>query len=343
MPTIADAGSPERRRRLLTAALGLLITAALLYWVLRGISLQQVLQHLGRARKGPLLLSVGIATFTFVLRTIRWQSLLRAPDGGRLPFLVLWHATAMGFMANNTTPFRLGELLRTYAASRLGRVPMTAALSSIAVERALDGLTLLGMLGVGLLGAGLPADTLIGGNRLDALARKSAIVCAVIFAGALFVVLFPVLTERLMRALIPVKSLADRLVRLVEGLRLGFGALRSPARLTAAVCWSIVHWLLGALSFYVAFAAFGIDVGFAGAMLVQSILAFGLVAQLTPGYFGQFELVVAAVLALFGIPNDLAVAYGLTYHITTFLPIVLLGLLSLGKTGLHIRDAKAAL
>jgi hypothetical protein len=248
----------------------------------------------------------------------------------------------MGFMGNNTLPFRLGELLRSYAAARLGRVPMTAALSSIAVERALDGLTLLGLLGVALVGAGLPADTRIGGNRLDDIAQKAAIVCAVIFAGALFVVLFPVTTERLMRALVPFKRLADRLVVMVEGLRLGFGALRSPARLTGAIVWSLLHWLLGALSFQIAFIAFGIDVGFAGALLVQSILAFGLAAQLTPGYFGQFELVVAAALALFGVPNGLAVAYGLTYHITTFLPIVLLGLWSVNRTGLHIRDAKAA-
>ena len=322
--------------------LGLLITAALLYWVLHGISLNQVLQHLRQARPGPLALAVAIATFTFVIRAVRWRSLLRSPDGGPLSFRVLWHATAMGFMANNTLPFRLGELLRSYAASRLGRVPVSAALSSIAVERALDALTLLALLGVALLGAGLPADLQVRGNRLDALARKSAIVCAVIFAGALFVVLFPVTTERLMRALVPFKGLADRLVRLVEGLRLGFGALRSPSRLAAAVCWSIVHWLLGALSFYVAFAAFGIEVGFAGALLVQSLLAFGVVFQLTPGYFGQFEFLVAAALALFGVPNDLAVAYALTYHITTFLPIVLLGLVSMSRTGLHVRDAKGA-
>ena len=321
--------------------LGLLITAALLYWVLRGISPGQIVEHLRRARKGPLALAVAVATFTFVVRAIRWQLLLRAPDGGPLRFRVLWHATAMGFMANNTLPFRLGELLRSYAASRLGGVPITAAFSSIAVERALDGLTLLALLGVALFGAGLPADTLIGGRRLDVLAQKSAIVCAVIFAGALFVVLFPVLTERLMRAVVPFKGLADRLVRLVEGLRLGFGALRSPARLTAAVCWSIVLWLLGGLGFYIGFAAFGIDVGFAGALLVQSLLAFGVAAQLTPGFFGQFELLVAAGLALFGVPNDLAIAYALTYHITTFFPIVLLGLASLSRTGLHVRDAKA--
>jgi hypothetical protein len=151
-----------------------------------------------------------------------------------------------------------------------------------------------------------------------------------------------VLTERLLRALIPFKGLADRLVRLVEGLRLGFGALRSPARLTAAVCWSIVLWLLGALGFYLGFGAFGIEVGFAGALLVQSLLAFGVAAQLTPGFFGQFELLVAAGLALFAVPNDLAIAYALTYHITTFFPIVLLGLVSLHRTGLHVRDAKAA-
>ncbi len=342
MTTNADAGRTQRRRRLLTGALGLLITAALLYWVLRGTSFDQILDHLQSARKGPLALAVGIATFTFVIRTVRWRSLLRTPEGGPLPTSVLWHATAMGFMANNTLPFRLGELLRSYAASRLGRVPMSAALSSIAVERALDALTLLALLGVALFGAGLPADTRIAGNRLDALAQKSAIVCAVIFAAALFVVLFPVTTERLMRALVPFKGLADRLVHLVEGLRLGFGALRSPARLAAAVCWSIVLWLLGGLSFYVAFAAFGIDVGFAGALLVQSLLALGIAAQLTPGFFGQFELLVAAALSLFGVPNDLAVAYALTYHITTFLPIVLLGLVSLSRTGLHVRDAKAA-
>ena len=342
MTPSAEAGPAQGRRRVLSAVLGLLITAALLYWVLRGISIDQVVEHLRRARKGPLALAVVIATSAFLIRTIRWRLLLRAPDGGPLPFGPLWHANMMGFMANNTLPFRLGELLRTYAASRLGRVPLTAAFSSIAVERALDGLTLLAMLGVALFGAGLPADTMIRGNRLDALAQKAAIGCAVIFAGAIFVVLFPVMTERLLRTLFPFKRLADRLVGLVEGLRLGFGALRSPARLAAAVAWSIVHWLIGGLSFYVAFAAFGIEVGFAGALLVQSIIAFGLAAQLTPGYFGQFELVTAAALALFGVPNDLGLAYALTYHITTFIPVILLGLWSMSRTGLHLRDAKAA-
>jgi hypothetical protein len=35
------------------------------------------------------------------------------------------------------------------------------------VERALDGLTLVALLGVALLRAGLPADTVVMGTRLD--------------------------------------------------------------------------------------------------------------------------------------------------------------------------------
>ena len=329
-------------RRLVTTGVGIVISIGLLYWVLRKPSLAEIMTHLREARPGPLIVAVVVATSTFAVRVIRWRYLLRTDRDQPVSWRALWHATAMGFMANNTLPFRLGELLRSYAASRLGGVPLTAAISSIAVERALDGLTLVGLLGFALLRAGLPADTMILGSRLDVVAVRAGILCAVIFAAAVFVVAFPRAAERIIRALVPLRRLADRLVTLVDGIRLGFGALRSPGRLTMAVVWSLVHWILNGAAFYIAFAAFGIQVDFAGALLVQSLLAFGIAAPSTPGYFGVFEFVVAAALALFGVPRDLGVAYGITFHIATFIPIVLLGLWSLARTGLHVRDAAEA-
>ncbi|HEV8150058.1 MAG TPA: lysylphosphatidylglycerol synthase transmembrane domain-containing protein [Gemmatimonadales bacterium] len=336
-PRVASSG-----RRWLTAVLGVLVTLALLSWVLHGTSLSDILAHLREARPWPLLAAVLIATAAFGLRTIRWRLLLRAPEGGPLPWSALWHATAMGFMANNTLPFRLGEVLRSYAASRLGGVPLATALSSIAVERALDLLTLVALLGLALFRTGLPAGTVIAGSRLDTLALRAGVLCVLIFAAALLVVLFPLSAERLLRALVPFPRLADRLVKLIEGLRKGFEVLRRPARLALAVLWSLAVWLANGASFYVAFAAFGIQVDFAGALLVQTLLAFGVAAPSTPGYFGVFELVVAAALKLFGVSTAVAVAYGITYHITTFIPITLLGLYSLVRTGLHVRDATAA-
>jgi uncharacterized protein (TIRG00374 family) len=329
-------------RRKLIAIASVLVSLGLLYWALRGTSLAEILVHLREARPGPLVAGVVIATATFGIRTVRWRVLLRAPDGGPVSWRALSPATALGFMANTTLPLRLGEVLRCYAASRLGRVPLTSALSSIAVERALDLLTLVAFLGLALLRAGLPADTVILGARLDTLALRAGILCVLIFAAALFVVLFPLLSEKLIRLVVPFPRVADKLVALVEGLRLGFQVLRSPSRLALAVFWSVVFWLMNAASFYVAFGAFGIPVGFVGALLVQSLLAFGIAAPSSPGYFGVFEFVVAAALALFGIPKAVGVAYGITFHIVTFIPITLLGLYSLLRTGLHVQDATAA-
>lgn len=318
------------------------MSLALLYWVLHGVSLSDVLAHLRASRPAPLILAVVVVTADFLVRAARWRLLLRTPEGAPVSWGAVWHATAMGFMANNTLPLRLGEVLRAYAVSRLGRVPLSAAFSSIAVERALDLLTLVALLGVALFRAGLPADTIILGYRLDVVALRAGVLCALIFVAALFVVLFPRVAERITRAVIPFPRLAERVVRLIAGLTLGLAVLRSPGRLALAVLGSLVVWLVNALSFYIAFAAFGIHVDFAGALLVQSLLAFGVAAPSSPGYFGIFEIVVAAALALFGVPKDLSVAYGITYHITTFIPITLLGLYSLVRTGLHVKDATTA-
>ena len=340
MAATRPAAPGSGRRRILTAVI-VLVTFSLLYWILRDTSFSDILAHLKRARPAPLLAAVILATSTFGIRAIRWRILLRRSDGGPLPWSALWHATAMGFMANNTLPLRLGEVVRSYAASRLGGVPLAAALSSIAVERALDLLTLVGLLGLALLRAGLPGETMVMGNRLDLLAIRAGILCAVIFVGALGVVLFPLAAERMVRRFVPVPRLADQVVHLIEALRAGLQVLRRPKQLLAAGGWSIGCWLVNGASFYVAFAAFGIQVDFAGALLIQTMIAFGVAAPQAPGYFGVFELVVAAALGLFGIPASLAVAYGATYHVTTFLPIVLLGLWSLARTGLRVRDAKA--
>jgi uncharacterized membrane protein YbhN (UPF0104 family) len=92
----------------------------------------------------------------------------------------------------------------------------------------------------------------------------------------------------------------------------------------------------------VGFRAFDIQVGYAGALLVQGVLIFGITVQLTPGFVGQFEAAIVAGLALFGIPNALASSFALAFHATTFLPIILLGAWSLARTPMALSDLRAA-
>jgi len=342
LTTTLKPAAPGRGRRILGTALGVVLSIALLAWAMRGVSLPEVGAQLARARLAPLLLAVLVANATFVVRAIRWRYLLRTDDGAPVSWRALWHGTTIGFMANNVLPLRAGELVRCYAVSRLDRVRLASAVSSIGVERALDGLTIIALLVIALFEAGLPRDIAVGGVRLEDVATRAAILCLLLLAGGLFVVLFPLASERLVRGVVPFPRFADRIVGIIEGLRHGLGALRSPSRLAGAVFWSAAHWLMNAWAFYIAFAAFDIQVGFAGAVLLQSLLVFGVAVPQAPGYFGVFELVAVKALGLFGVPAGVAIAYGASYHITTFIPVTLLGLWSLARTGLHLRDAAGA-
>jgi uncharacterized protein (TIRG00374 family) len=97
------------------------------------------------------------------------------------------------------------------------------------------------------------------------------------------------------------------------------------------VFWSLVLWLANAWAFYVGFAAFDIPVSYLGALLLQSLLVLGISLPSTPGFFGPFEAVIVAVLALYGVPNDVAFSYAIAYHITSFVPITAMGLWSLAR------------
>ena len=87
--------------------------------------------------------------------------------------------------------------------------------------------------------------------------------------------------------------------------------LRSPVRLAEVVVWSLVLWLVNGLAFYVGFTAFGIPVSYGGALLLQGLLVLGISIPSTPGFFGPFEAVIVAVLALYGVPGSLAFSYAI--------------------------------
>jgi uncharacterized membrane protein YbhN (UPF0104 family) len=339
LPNPEATSAPGAARRLLPALAGIAISAALLVWAVRGVRLDEIGHQIASARPWPLAFAVIIASLGYLIRLLRWRLLLRDATGGPLPFMSLWHALAIGFMANNILPFRAGELVRTFAAVRLARVRFTAALSSIAVERIFDGLAVVALLTAALFASDLPAGVAVGGVPVARAAQAAGAMGAAALVVAVLVVAFPLASERVVRGALP-HALADRLVALIEGVRQGLAVLRSPARLTEVVIWSLVLWLVNALSFYVLFASFGIEVGFAGALLLQGVLIFGISVQLTPGFVGQFEAAIVAALALYGIPNDVASSYAITYHASTFLPIILLGAWSLARTPVALSDLR---
>jgi uncharacterized protein (TIRG00374 family) len=317
--------------------IGLAVTGALVAWVLHRINPSEVLAHARRADPLLLIAAVGLATATFPLRTIRWRLILRDVDGHRFPWVPLWHATAIGFMANNLLPARAGEVARGYVATRQLPVRFTTALASIGVERVFDGLVMLALMAVAIAAPSFPAHTLVGGRSLSTLATSAAVLFGTVLLFALLVVHRPApwlaLLARVVR-LFPARG-AERLMHWAEGIVAGLVVLKSPARFAGVVAWSVLLWLANAAAFAVCFRAFNLALPLEAALLLQGMIGFGVAVPSTPGYAGVFEVATLLTLQVYGVDSSRAVSYALTYHVTTFLPITLLGLWSLSR--LHLR------
>lgn len=317
------------------------MSIALLAWAMKDVDFRRVGSEIANAHLIPLLASVLIATASFMVRAFRWGLLVRDDHGRDVPLRARWDAVAMGFMANNILPLRAGEVLRAYAITRLAPVRFTGSIASLVVERVFDALTLVLLLSVGLLLSGLSTGTTVAGVSVARIATVTAVAGLVVVGLGVLLVARPALLHGLIARVIPEGKLRHRFMSLADGIADGLVVLRSPARLVALIAWSVGMWLASAASFWLMFKAFDIGVGFAGAMVLQSTMAFGISVPSTPGYIGPFEAIIVAVLNVYGVPDTLAFSYAITYHLTTLVPITLLGLWSLARSGITLRDVRA--
>jgi len=324
---------------------GLLVTLGLLAWALHGVSARDLVEGVRRANRWLMLATVALATLTFPIRTLRWRLILRDAGGGAYPLRPLWHATAIGFMANNLLPVRAGEFARAYVASRQLPVRFSTALASVGVERVFDGLMLVGLMTVAIASPAFPHRADIGRTSVSTITATAAAVFGVVLAVAVLVVHRPgpwlALLGRATHAALPAR-VADRIARIADGLVAGLAVLKSPGRFLAVVAWSVVLWVVNAAAFAVCFRAFGLPVPAAGAFLLQGIIGFGVALPSSPGFVGVFEAATRVTLALYGIDATRALSYAVAYHVGTFLPVTLLGLYSLSQLRLRLAELSTA-
>jgi uncharacterized membrane protein YbhN (UPF0104 family) len=204
--------------------------------------LDQVVGQIRNADPWPLAVGVLLASLTFLVRLVRWRLLLRSESGAPLEPWPLWHATAIGFMANNILPFRAGELVRVFAATRLSGARFTAAMSSVAMERIFDGLTLIGLLGAGLLASHLPSGVEVGGVALTHAAQVAGLLSLGALLAAGTIVAFPVAAESVVRWVLPPgrSSTGSSTCSRVSGM-----ALRRCDRPPSSAAWCSGLWSTG--------------------------------------------------------------------------------------------------
>jgi glycosyltransferase 2 family protein len=320
-------------------AIGLALSALLLWWVFRDVEWALVGRDLRGANIPLVLLSVIVATMVFPLRAMRWRPILD-PIAPNLPFGPLWRATTTGFMANSILPARAGELVRAFVLSRETPVPFSAAFASLVVDRVFDAVVVILMMVLAMFDPRFPSDTLIGGRPASNYAGSGVIVVLGVAIALYAIVFFP---DRLIRIYeVFARRVAPRFEErgkvMLRSFADGLSILRHPRRFVVVFLWAAALWLTQAVAFWIMFKALGITAPFSAALFLNGVIMFAVALPSTPGYFGPFEAGAVAGLGVYGVEKSLAVAWSLSYHVLTLIPIVAIGLYYVARSGLRLGE-----
>ena len=328
------------RRRLQLFA-GIVISLAAVWYSMRGVRLVEVWKALRHANLLFFVLVMLATLAGFLVRALRWRSFL---SGRKTSLDHLFSATMIGFMANNVLPLRLGEFVRAWALARSESYSKTMVLATVVVERVVDMLSMLIILGVTLL-----VHPIEQGSRAADLTQAGATSLIVLTVGLTLVLVVlerrPSLAHGLVRRVST--HLPERhrhkgeaaLDHFVEGLRL----FRDGPRLLWVFLLSFGMWAFFALAQQLSLEALGIHLPWYAGLTLMIIVGFAIMAPAAPGYIGTMNLACVAGLLLFGVGNrDLANSYSWFYWLGQWLPVTLAGLYYLRRGGLSLSSLHQA-
>ena len=323
--------------------LGLLITAALLFLFLWKVDFGETGRELQHANYAYFLPAVLIYFVALGFRSLRWRYLLLHLKP--VPARRLYPVVAIGYLANNILPVRLGELVRAHFLGEKEGVSKASGLATIGVERIFDGLTLL--LFVVVVWPFLPWTSVLktdDGDLNSLWVALSALIAAMFVAG--FAVLFLCATSpRMGRGLVSIVTAVcpARLRPKVENFGIllleGLGALKSPRKLLVISLISVPVWAAEAAVYYVMAISFDLEQPFQVILLVTATSNLATAIPSSIGGIGPFELVAKSTLVAFGVTGEAAAAYSFFVHIIVlWLPVNIVGIIFLWRENLSLAE-----
>ena len=206
------------------------------------------------------------------------------------------------------------------------------------VERVIDGLlvTLLFFCTTYQLGPPYAIPTVL---------HVSAVAALLVFAGATAVIVLALVTHgqfiKLARRLggHVAPKMTERVIHLIDAFVAGLRSLPNVKAVMAVVFWTLAYWTANTLGFYWLLLAFGWSLPWVTSAIVVCVLVIWIMVPAGPGFLGTYQGAIVASLAIFGVSNTDAVAYGMVAYPINLVVVVGFGLPYLfGRTAVHVGD-----
>jgi uncharacterized protein (TIRG00374 family) len=325
--------TPKNSFRLL---LSLACSALFLWLAFRHVDLSQVAQTLRHVSLGYVALYVVALMLIQVCRSLRWEVLVRpfAPLSQRTAFKV----SNVGNMLIMLLPLRLGELSRPYLMKKISQASFTSTMGAVAVERIVDGLlvTLLFFMTTWFLG---PEHVVPSSLRIGAFLALGVFGGATV--GVVLALVSHTLATRLLRRLLEPLSagLCNKVVALLDAFVAGLRALPNLRAVLALVFWTLAYWAANGLGLWSLMLGFGWSLPPSAGFTLVCVLVIFIMMPAGPGFLGTYQSAINTGLAIFGVGQSEAAAYGVVAYPLNLLVVVGFGLpYLLGRRGLHVGE-----
>jgi len=340
MTSIATS-APLHRNRWVHLVIGVTVSTVCLWIATRGLladpdAASKAWNAFARADYRTLL-PIAIATAVFYwFKALRWRLLL-TPIGKFDTNRDLFPLVMIGFGFNNLLPIHLGEVIRVVLFTRRHRVKLSAAVSTVALERLFDSVSVLTLLTCGLV--------LLPG--LDPAIRLNTLMLAGLVALLVLIVLLYVFCTRtfinvvgaVMKPLLPT-HLREKLTGILDAGATGLAALKHPRLFLGIMALSLGNWFVNAMVIHMALWSFDLPAGPMISCIVLGLTAIGAAVPSAPGYFGVIQLCFMTVLSVFTNDEASVFAASIYYHLIEYVLVTLTGLYYFNTTGLTLAQVE---
>lgn len=325
-------------KRSLRAALGILISAGFIYFALRGQDFGRIRQALSEVHYWWILPALVVYFTGITVRAYRWSILLRPMK--RLTLGEILPVTAVGYMTNNVLPLRTGEIVRSYVLFKRSGIRKTSALATIAIERLVDGITLLLFILISMIFV-----------TFTSYLRHIAIIAFAVFSVALIGLFLLTLGGNLRDRLLQIvlgplpTSVADKVEKMTESFLSGLAVMKNKRDLAQVGAASLIAWCCEAGTYYLISRGFTpaltSKMGIGETLLTTGVGNLATLVPSGPGYVGTFEAGIQAVLhGALKVPIELSFSYAVVLHATLYFPVTVWGAFEWWRMHLSVRQMR---
>ena len=318
--------------------IGLVLSLFFLFLFFRKIDLRGVWETFKSVEYIYTLPLMAINLLAIWVRAKRWDYLLSPIK--KVLMKELYNATAIGFMANNIFPARVGEFVRAIILGHRARISKTASFATIVVERLFDGFTVLSLFLMVIFFMAFPPEhsSFFSQRTLRSAALLSFVFYSLVL-GILLLLRFQ--NQRTYRIIsfflqrLPEK-LSHKISQKIESFVSGLAVLKQWKDLLLILLYSFFLWLMMSFAVYLLFLGFHFPLSLWAAIFLEVILVFGVTLPSAPGYIGTFHWACAAGLMFLGVEGNPAKGFAVVLWFVSFIPVTVLGLFLLWKEGISL-------